>query len=57
MLVALMEHPVLVSASGSVKAIPTWKFTIPEEPGSEKSRQVNVFMYSKENMLPLTLHM
>ncbi|XP_052194156.1 protein N-terminal asparagine amidohydrolase isoform X2 [Diospyros lotus] len=49
MLVALMEHPVLVSASSSVKAIPTWKFTIPEESGSEKSRQSKcVYVFQRE---------
>ncbi|THF99266.1 hypothetical protein TEA_017103 [Camellia sinensis var. sinensis] len=39
MLFALMEHPILVSASSSLKAIPEWKFTISEESGSERSRQ------------------
>ncbi|KAF5952987.1 hypothetical protein HYC85_010931 [Camellia sinensis] len=39
MLFALMEHPILVSASSSLKAIPEWKFTISEESGSQRSRQ------------------
>ncbi|KAL6981612.1 protein N-terminal asparagine amidohydrolase [Sarracenia purpurea var. burkii] len=46
---SLMEHPILISASSSFKAIPEWKFTISEESGSERSRQSRyVYIFQRE---------
>ena len=49
MLLALMEHPYLVSASSSCKAIPERKFRISEESGSERLRQSKcVYIFQRE---------
>ncbi|XP_057513957.1 protein N-terminal asparagine amidohydrolase isoform X2 [Actinidia eriantha] len=49
MLLALMEHPFLVSASSSCKAIPERKFRISEESGSERLRQSKcVYIFQRE---------
>ncbi|KAA8520295.1 hypothetical protein F0562_014551 [Nyssa sinensis] len=48
-LVALMEHPFLVSASSSFKDIPERKFSVSEESGSERSTQSRcVYIFQRE---------
>lgn len=48
-LVALMEHPTLLSASNSFKATPERKFLVPEESVTERSAQSKwVYLFQRE---------
>ncbi|ONI20231.1 hypothetical protein PRUPE_2G004200 [Prunus persica] len=48
-LAALMEHPALVSASNSFKAIPERRFSVPEESGPEKTPPSKwVYLFQRE---------
>ncbi|PQP92303.1 protein N-terminal asparagine amidohydrolase isoform X2 [Prunus yedoensis var. nudiflora] len=48
-LAALMEHPALVSASNSFKAIPERRFSVPEESGPEKTPSSKwVYLFQRE---------
>ncbi|XP_062077499.1 protein N-terminal asparagine amidohydrolase isoform X1 [Humulus lupulus] len=48
-LLALMNHPTLVSATKSFKAIPERKFKIPEESGPERSEKCKwVYLFQRE---------
>ncbi|XP_034704638.1 protein N-terminal asparagine amidohydrolase-like isoform X2 [Vitis riparia] len=49
LLMALLEHPVLVSSSHSFKAIPERKFSVSEQAGSEGSTQSKcVYVFQRE---------
>ncbi|XAR63400.1 hypothetical protein NMG60_11023315 [Bertholletia excelsa] len=48
-LLALIGHPILVSASNSLKAIPERKLAIPEDSGSDRSRHSKcVYIFQRE---------
>lgn len=49
LLMALLEHPVLVSSSESFKAIPERKLSVSEHSGSEESTQSKcVYVFQRE---------
>ncbi|CAI9769677.1 unnamed protein product [Fraxinus pennsylvanica] len=49
MLISLMEHPILVSASSSFKFLPERKFSVSEPSGSEASRNSKwVYIFQRE---------
>lgn len=45
---SLMEHPILVSASESLNAIPKRKFSVSEESNAERSTSKCVYVFQRE---------